>query len=95
MAGTQCMTIRVFTHPVCTGCSTAIRMAQKLSDQRDDVGMQVISLASARGREAARAEGVLSVPTVFIGSTRFVGVPRWDELLAAVNGEQLNVMRET
>ncbi|MFQ5341931.1 MAG: thioredoxin family protein [Anaerolineae bacterium] len=86
MAGTHCVTIRVFTHPVCTGCSTAIRMAQKLSDQRDDVEMQVISLASARGREEAKAEGVLSVPTVFVGPTRFVGVPPWDELLAAVNG---------
>ena len=88
MAGTHCVTIRVFTHPVCTGCSTAIRMAQKLSDQRNDVEMQVISLASARGREAARAEGILSVPTVFVGSTRFVGVPRWDEMVEALDSER-------
>jgi glutaredoxin len=94
MADTRGVTIRVFTHPVCTGCSTAIRMAQKLSDQRDDVEMQVISLASARGREAARAEGVLSVPTVFVGSTRFVGVPRWDEMIEALNSERAG-RRET
>lgn len=88
MADTHGVTIRVFTHPVCTGCSTAIRMAQKLSDQRDDVELRIVSLASARGREEAKAEGVLSVPTVFVGQKRFVGVPRWDELLTAVNGEQ-------
>ncbi|MFQ5856401.1 MAG: hypothetical protein ACE5LU_12235 [Anaerolineae bacterium] len=94
MADAHRVTIRVFTHPVCAGCSTAIRMAQKLSDQRDDVEMRVVSLASARGREQAKVEGVLSVPTVFVGSTRFVGVPRWDELLGAVNGEQAG-RRET
>ena len=88
MAGTPCVTIRVFTHPVCNGCSTAIRMAQQLSDQRDDVELRIVSLASARGREEAKAEGVLSVPTVFVGRQRFVGVPHWDELLAAVNSEQ-------
>ena len=94
MAGTPCVTIRVFTHPVCTGCSTAIRMAQKLSDQRDDVDLRIVSLASERGREEAKAEGVLSVPTVFVGSTRFVGVPRWDEMVEALNSERAG-RRET
>lgn len=41
-----------------------------------------------------RGKDVLSVPTVFVGSTRFVGVPRWDEMIEALNSERAG-RRET
>ncbi len=78
------MIIRVFTHPVCTTCPTAIRMAYKVAERYPDVEVRVVSLGSAQGREEAKREGVLSVPTVIVGSRRFVGVPEWEALLQAV-----------
>ena len=76
--------VRVFTHPVCTTCPTAIRLAQRLADENPDVRLRIVSLGSARGREEAKAAQVLSVPTVFVGSTRFVGVPPWDAMVEAL-----------
>lgn len=86
--------LRVFTHPVCATCPTAIQMAQRLAGENPDVSLRIVSLGSARGREEAKAEGVLSVPTVFVGQKRFVGVPRWDEMLEALKNER-DVMRKT
>ena len=80
--------IRLFTHPTCATCPTAIQMVQRLTEQDPQVQMRLISLATANGREIAKASGVLSVPTVFVNQTRFVGVPRWDDLLAAVAREK-------
>ena len=78
--------IRVFTHPVCTTCHLAIRMAEELSRQRGDLVVRVISLANGPGRDAAANEHVLSVPTVLVGSegTRFVGVPKRQDLVHAI-----------
>lgn len=81
--------VRVFTHPTCTTCPTAIRLAQRLAEENADVFLRIVSLASARGREEARAANILSVPTVFVGSTRFVGVPCWEEMVEAVKAERV------
>ncbi len=62
----------------------AIQMVQRLAEQDSQVRMRLVSLATANGREIAKASNVLSVPTVFVNETRFVGVPRWDDLLEAV-----------
>ncbi len=75
--------VRVFTHPTCFTCPQAIRLAQRLADENPHVDLQIISLGSARGREIAKSLNVLSVPTLFVGETRFVGVPAWEQLQAA------------
>ena len=75
--------IRVFTHPTCATCPNAIQMVQRLEAQDSSVQMKLVSLATANGREIAKSANVLSVPTVFVNEIRFVGVPRWDDLLAA------------
>jgi protein-disulfide isomerase len=36
------------------------------------------------GREIARSLNVLSLPTILVHQTRFVGVPKWEELLEAI-----------
>ncbi len=77
--------VRVFTHPTCFTCPQAIRLAQRLADENPQVNLQIISLGSARGREIAKSLQVLSVPTVFVGETRFVGVPDWGQLKAAAD----------
>jgi glutaredoxin len=75
--------VHVFTHPTCATCPNAIRLTQKLAEENPKVELRIISLGSARGREIARARQVLSVPTIFVGETRFVGVPTWEELVEA------------
>lgn len=84
----QMIEVRVFTHPTCATCPSAIQMVQRLAEQDSQVQMKLVSLATANGREIARSLNVLSVPTVFVNEIRFVGVPRWDELLAAVSNEK-------
>lgn len=83
--------VRVFTHPTCTTCPNAIQMVQRLAEQDSQVQMRLVSLATANGREIARAAKVLSVPTIFVNDTRFVGVPRWDDLKEAVAREKQKV----
>lgn len=81
--------IRVYTHPTCATCPQAIQLAQQAAANNPDIELRIISLGSGRGREAAKADQVLSVPTVFVGGRRFTGVPRQDELIAAIE-EQRN-----
>ncbi|MBI3162823.1 MAG: hypothetical protein HYZ23_09945, partial [Chloroflexi bacterium] len=66
-------------------------MVQRLEAQDSSVQMRLVSLATANGREIAKSLNVLSVPTVFVNETRFVGVPKWDELLEAVKHEKENL----
>ena len=81
--------MRVYTHPTCATCPQAIQLAQQTAAENPDVELRFISLGSARGRDAAKAEQVLSVPTVFVGDQRFTGVPRRDELAAAIEEQRL------
>jgi glutaredoxin len=83
--------VRVFTHPTCTTCPNAIQMIQRLTEQDPEVQMRLVSLATANGREIAKAAQVLAVPTVFVNETRFVGVPLWSDLLEAVAREKQKV----
>ncbi|MBV6450471.1 MAG: hypothetical protein MHPDNHAH_01195 [Anaerolineales bacterium] len=83
--------IRVFTHPTCVTCPNAIQMVQRLTAQDPQTQMRLVSLATANGREIAKSLNVLSVPTVFVNETRFVGVPKWDDLLEAVEREKANL----
>ena len=80
--------IRVFTHPTCATCPNAIQMVQRLVAQDSQVQMRLVSLATANGREIAKSLNVLSVPTIFVNEARFVGVPKWDDLLATVERER-------
>lgn len=80
--------IRVFTHPTCVTCPNAIQMVQRLAEQDSQVQMRLVSLATANGRAIAKSLNVMSVPTVFVNETRFVGVPKWDDLLEAVKQEK-------
>lgn len=83
--------VRVFTHPTCATCPNAIQMVQRLAEQESQVQMRLVSLATANGREIAKSLNVMSVPTIFVNETRFVGVPKWDELLAVVNNEKQKI----
>ncbi len=62
----------------------AIRMAQEVAARYDGLEVRIVSLGSSKGREEAKQEGVLSVPTIIVGDVRFIGVPEWEALVDAV-----------
>ncbi len=78
--------ILLFTHPICSGCQEALAAAERLRAERpDEVELEVISLASARGRQRAREASVVVVPTLIVGEQRIVGAPTIDELRRLVD----------
>ncbi len=76
--------LRVFTHPTCTTCPMAIRLASQIAEQEPDVDLRIVSLGSPKGRAIAKEMQVLSVPTVFVEDIRFVGVPSREALMQAI-----------
>ncbi|MDR5696002.1 MAG: hypothetical protein QN198_01720 [Armatimonadota bacterium] len=67
-------------------------MVDCIASGREDLSVQIISLASKGGREEAQKENVLSVPTILVGhNRRFVGVPRWEDLTSAIDAEILTI----
>jgi predicted thioredoxin/glutaredoxin len=89
----KALSIKIFTHPTCTSCKSAIQLVDRLSREREDLSVRVVSLASRGGREEAQREGVLSVPTILVGTNRrFVGVPRWEDLVAAIEEEAVRAV---
>lgn len=76
--------VTVFSHPQCTSCKDALQVAQELEEERDDVEVEVVSLASESGRETAQEEGVLVVPTVIVGDRRVQKAPSSEELVEMV-----------
>ncbi|MCX7623443.1 MAG: thioredoxin family protein [Thermomicrobium sp.] len=76
--------IRVFTHPICHGCSEALALVQRLASEEPALEIEVVSLASPAGRRTAQEAGVVVVPTLVIDGERIVGVPTLEELRALV-----------
>ncbi len=81
------VTLTLFTHPVCSGCSAAYDRVQAFARDREDVEVELYSLAGSSGRELARRWKVDSVPTVIVDGDpdhRIEGVPRRGTVTAAV-----------
>lgn len=62
-------TLRVYTHPACRSCRAVLTAARALEAERDDVTVELSSLASEAGLERAQARGILVVPAVEFGET--------------------------
>ncbi len=72
--------LRVFTHPACAGCSTAVRRAWELAESHPEVAMRTVSLERQEGLTEARAERVTTIPTTILSSPegeihRWTGTP--------------------
>ncbi|GBD18127.1 hypothetical protein HRbin27_00619 [bacterium HR27] len=76
--------IRLFTHPICQGCTEALALVEQLARSEPALEVEVISLATPRGRTMAQEAGVVVVPTLVVDGERFVGVPSWEELCTLV-----------
>lgn len=60
------MTVELFTHPTCRGCTEALGAFREL-EKLGKVTLEVTSLGTPSGRRRAEALGVTSVPTVRVG----------------------------
>lgn len=76
--------LRLFTHPICHGCVEALALVERLIQEKPEMEVEVVSLATPQGRALAQEAGVVIVPTIVVNGERFVGVPSWEELRALV-----------
>lgn len=58
--------ITVFTSPTCPHCPSAVKLAQKIGAQKDEVKVQIASTATPEGIMLARKFEIFSVPTIFV-----------------------------
>ena len=77
--------IEVYFSPVCPHCPGAKKLvAEGSSRYGDDVEVEEINTYTPEGIKRGMANGVMSVPTVFVdGEQKFVGFPFKEEDLVA------------
>lgn len=82
--------LRVFTHPACAGCGTAVAVAWELAESRpDQIALRTVSLEREQGLNEAHACGIRTIPTIVIAvdgreRQRITGAPKAKELREAV-----------
>jgi len=59
-------TITVFTSPTCPHCPGAVKLANKIKEEKDNVNVRVISTATSEGISLAKKYEIYSVPTIFV-----------------------------
>jgi glutaredoxin len=62
------LVLRVFTHPACSGCSTAVRLAWEAAERHPDVELRTVRLENEEGLAEAHSEGVKTIPTIILGT---------------------------
>lgn len=81
--------LRVFTHPACSGCTNAVRLAWKAAEEHADVELRTVRLENQEGLDEAYAEGVKTIPTIILETAteeleRWVGSPEPGVVAAAL-----------
>lgn len=79
--------LRVYTHPACRSCRQVLSAANELAAERDDLSVELSSLASDTGLERAQDRGILVVPAVEVGDTVVESALTKEELAALVDAE--------
>ena len=79
--------LRVYTHPACRSCRPVLSAANELAAERDDLTVELSSLASDAGLERAQSRGILVVPAVEIGDTVVESALTKEELADLVDAE--------
>ncbi len=83
------LTLRVFTHPACSGCSQAVSRAWKLSEEHPGLTLRTVKLEVKEGLAEARAERIKTIPTIILSTAgeeleRWVGTPKTGVLEAGL-----------
>lgn len=79
------MTLRIFTHPACSGCGSAVEMGWKLSQEYDDLDLETVKLENKKGLAQAHEVGIKTIPTLIYymqgeEKARLVGLPEESKL---------------
>ncbi len=84
--GDQSVLLRVFTHPACSGCVTAVEWAWRLKKGNPNgIELRTVSLENKEGLDEAHAGNVKTIPTLILSRNgqeleRIVGSPQPDQL---------------
>lgn len=84
--GDQSVLVRVFTHPACSGCLTAVEWAWRLKKGNPDgIELRTVSLEDKEGLDEAHTENVKTIPTIIISRNgqeleRIIGAPKPEQL---------------
>ena len=81
--------LRVFTHPACSGCGAAVKMAWEATKDAEGIEMRTVALETKQGLAEAHREHIRTIPSMIITDgeqelRRFVGTPAPEELLDAL-----------
>jgi len=81
--------LRVFTHPACAGCSTAVRLAWEAAEEHREVKFRTVRLENKEGLAEAQAEGIKTIPTIILGTAgeeleRWIGAPEPGQVATAL-----------
>lgn len=74
------MTLRIYTHPACAGCSPAVKMGWDLTESYSDLNLETVKLESKAGLAKAQTAGIKTIPTLIfiLGDAelkRIIGLP--------------------
>ncbi|MBT4945542.1 MAG: hypothetical protein HON27_05185 [Candidatus Marinimicrobia bacterium] len=75
------MTLRIFTHPACSGCGPAVELGWKLSESVDDLLLETVKLENKAGLAHAQKVGIKTIPSLIfyrddVEQKRIVGLPK-------------------
>jgi len=81
--------VEVYTAPTCPYCPYATRMMQEIAPSfGEDVVTEEVNTWSPEGQTRALKHGIIAVPTIVINDkVKFVGVPRKEDLVKAIQEE--------
>lgn len=79
------VTVRIFTHPACSGCGPVVKLAWQLREQGMPFRLETVSLAEKEGLSEAFQRGIKTIPTLILlegerEMERIVGAPKPGEL---------------
>lgn len=79
------MTLRIFTHPACSGCGPAVELGWKLSESVDDLTLETVKLENKAGLAQAQKVGIKTIPSMIfyqdeVEQKRIVGLPKASHL---------------
>jgi thioredoxin 1 len=81
--------IEVYTSPTCPYCPHAMKLLNEVAPSfGQNVTVEEVNSWSEEGQTRALKHGIMAVPTIVInGKVKFVGVPKKDELVKAIQEE--------
>jgi glutaredoxin len=76
------ITVSVFTSGGCVFCKEALAMVRQVSKNLfyDELGVQIVELPVDEKPDLVKSLDIFAVPTIQIGRSRVVGLPRIEEL---------------